>query len=180
MSSCVRGDTDKRSLPVVGRTERGAVERIVMHVRLCRNAGSLRTMRMRSHRSSWSGSAHSRSPLGLHTSWSHHSTRSHVRSGLMGWANHVGAWMMRMWWGSTSTGSPWAHMSGMRSMRRTGHHCMRGHRMGTRRCAVEMGTGSTAGSSTRTDRSTDVGTTRNAVWGRWAPVSRGSSWLGRG
>lgn len=115
-----------------GRTEEG----VVVHVRLSRYPWSLR-MRVRPHRTAGPGAAHTGRALRLHTDRPHHAGRAHRmgRRWMMRRADHVGSRVMGMGRGSAAP-----HV-GVRGVGRTAHHAVRGHRMRTRRGAVEMGCG---------------------------------------
>lgn len=121
------------NLPKVVRAEGRAVERIVVHVRLSRYSWSLR-VRVGAHRAGRSGTAHTGRALRLHTGRPHHAGRAH-RMGrwMMRRADHMRPRMMGMRRGSAAP-----HM-GVRRVGRAAHHTVRRHRMGTRRCAVQMG-----------------------------------------
>lgn len=146
------------NLPVViVRRERLAVEEgVIVQMRLSRYAGGGSLgMRVRTHRTGRPGTAHPGRGLRLHPGRTHHASRAHsgMRRGrrwMMRRANpHVGAGVMRMGRGSAAP-----HMR-VRRVRRTAHHSVGRHRMGTRRGAVEM------------RRRADP-----AVRGRWTAVRR--------
>ena len=102
-------------------------------MRLSRHPWSL-WMRVWTHRTGGSRAADTGRALGLHTGRPHHAGRAHRmgRRWMMRRTDHVRPRMMGMGRGPAAP-----HMR-VRRVRRTAHHSVGRHRMGTRRSAVEM------------------------------------------